>query len=474
MVPYRMDSAGQGQEVAAESGLSWLLFLGIWGVMALASVIMLAMQVNWIVVAALMSLPTFLGIAWRPMFGLSLMCALMPFGQAISIKGVFSAEHGIGILFAVGSALNILATRKRLRLFNIPTLALFSLTLLAVLSITWATYAELAAQHVPTLAQMFIYIVLVITICREEQDLRWPLTVFVFSCVGALAMLMLAGRGIQEQEQRLTVVVGETVLNPNAFGVGLSLGFMTALYLFIKRSFGPWRWLYTISFVVLPMGVILSGSRKAVLFLAIAPVLPLLMSPWALRRLRVLFGLIFLGGLLAVTTYFTVEYLLPKSVLYRLTDVGYAAQSFWKRYSFIEDAIQYVSLHPLGAGLGNFRARSGIQVHNDFFFLFADLGFLGAAIFAAFASAMVFTAARMRAGIDKWYASAIVAFLLLIGTDGTWIFGKEYWLFTTVAWLVGTFQAQAAAGETRSLQLPSLDQAPAAAPLRASPSLGGG
>jgi len=177
---------------------------------------------------------------------------------------------------------------------------------------------------------------------------------------------------------------------------------------------------------------------------------------------------------LAVTTYFTVEYLLPKSIFYRLTDTGYFTYSFWKRYSFIEDAIQYVTLHPLGAGLGNFRTRNGQVVHNDFFYLLADLGFLGAIIFAAFASAMAFTAVRMRAGIDKWYVSAIVAFLLLVGTGGTWIFSKNYWLFITVAWLMGTFRAQAAAGEARSLQIPSLDQAPAAAPLRASPSLGGG
>jgi hypothetical protein len=431
----------------AYTGL-WLLYFGTWCFLMVISLVAIKSGVSWAAIALFMAPLTIVGIAWRPLFGLALVFIVLPIGGTLSLSQIFTADRAVGIMFGLGAVIHILATRKPLRLLVLPTLTLIALATLGWLSIFWAEYPPVVYPYAFVYTQMFFYILMAISVCQKEEDLRWPLFAYVAACVLAVLAPQLTGT-VTEVGERLTIAIEETgALNPNAFGVLLGLGLLSAIYRYCREHSRLIRLVYIAAFAILPFGVLLTGSRKAVFFLAAALFVPFMFSPWALRRIRLILGIVVLVGLIATAVYVGVKYFLPEKTLERLVSLEYAEESYAVRLGFINDAIAYVLRHPFGAGLGLFRTSTGYVVHNDLFFLLGDLGFLGAAIFAVFAIAMVLSVWRMPNNLGKWYAASIVIFQLFVGLGGTWIFSKHYWLFMAFAWLLGVFQQQAAAPTT--------------------------
>ena len=433
--------------VGAYSGL-WLLYFGTWCFLMVISLVAIKSGVSWAVIALFMGPLTLIGIAWRPLFGLALVLLILPIGAAFSLGRAFTADRAVGIMFGLGAIIHILATRKPLRFLVLPTLTLFALAVIGWLSIFWAEYPPVVYPYAFMHTQMFFYVLVAISVCHKEEDLRWPLFAYVAACVLAVLVPQLTGT-VTEVGGRVTIIVEESgSLNPNAFGVQLGLGLLSAIYRYRREHSRLIRLVYIAAFAILPFGVLLTGSRKAVFFLAAALFVPFMFSPWALRRIRLILGIVVLVGLIATAVYVGVKYFLPEKTLERLVSLEYAEESYAVRLGFINDAIAYVLRHPLGAGLGSFRTFTGHVVHNDLFFLLGDLGFLGAAIFAVFAIAMVISVWRMPNNLGKWYAASIVIYLLMVGLGGTFIFSKYYWLFMAFAWLLVVFQRQAAAPTT--------------------------
>jgi hypothetical protein len=430
------------------------LYFGTWCFLMVISLVAIKSGVSWAVIALFMAPLTIAGIAWRPLFGLALVFLVLPIGGALSLGRVFTADRAVGLMFGLGAVIHILATRKPLRFLVLPTLTLIALAALGWLSVFWAEYPPLVRQYAFVHTQMIFYILVAISVCQKEEDLRWPLFAYVAACVLAVLVPQLTGT-VTEISERLTIALEETgALNPNTFGVLLGLGFLTAVYRYRRETSWLLRLIYIAAFAILPFGIILTGSRKAVFGLAMTLILPFILSPWALRRIRIIAGAVVLIGLITVSVYVTGKYFLPGKTELRLLSSEYAAESYSQRLEFVTDAIAYVHQHPLGAGLGCFRTRIGQEVHNDLFFLLGDLGFLGAAIFAVFAMAMVISVWRMPNNLGKWYAASIVLYQLLAGLGGTFIFHKQYWLFMAFAWLLGVFHRQAAAPTTSELVEP--------------------
>jgi hypothetical protein len=423
----------------------WILYLGLWSVLTLVGLLAIKSGASWAVIALFMVPLTLAGIGWRPMFGLALICLILPIGKAFTIGGVFTADRAIGIMFGLGAIINILVTRKRLHFLALPIVTLLGLVTIEWLSVFWAEYPQAVYPYAFTHIQMFFYILVIISIFQEEKDFRWPFLAFVVGCT--LTVLLPGAMGsATEVGERLTIAYGESsAVNPNTFGVILGLGLLTAIYRYRLETSWLLRLLYLAAFCVLPVGVILTGSRRAAFSLAAAIVLPILFSPWALRRIRLILGLGLLLGLIALAVYVGGEYFLPPKTAQRLTDVEMVTESYYLRLGFAREAIAYVLQHPLGAGLGSFRTADGHVVHNDLFFVLSDLGFLGAGIFLTFAIIMAVSVMRMPSNFTKWYAVSVVAYQLLAGLGGNFVFSKHYWLFMAFAWLLGVFQQQAAA-----------------------------
>jgi hypothetical protein len=153
-------------------------------------------------------------------------------------------------------------------------------------------------------------------------------------------------------------------------------------------------------------------------------------------------------GALAGVILYALVYVLPAHVADRYTNPVLATTGYMSRLAFIQEGIEYLSRHPLGAGLGIFRSRTGGVIHSDFFYLLVNLGFVGGLVFGAFAVAMLVGAMRMPPGTSRWFAGSIVLYLLLVGLGGTYIFSKHYWLFMAFVSLLAHFPREGAPAGT--------------------------
>ena len=417
----------------------WRLFVIAWLGLVGIGLLLLKVGVPWEFSILVIAPITLAGVAWKPVFGVCLMALLMPFGAVFNIQGVFTIERGMGILFALGAVAHLLATRKRLRPGNPVVLALFGMTALGFLSILWSRYPPVTTYFAITLAQFFAYAVLVTAVIRRERDLEWPLRVMVIACVGSYLFATLTGIG-GGATARFAIQLGEgQALNPNAQGAIFGLAFISTLYLYRRETIPGLKWVWVISALLLPVGILATGGRKASFLLIVPLMLPLLSPRFTLRRPGRTAAIILGIGALAAVVLYALVYVLPENVATRYQDPESAVAGFRSRLSFIQEGIDYVARHPLGAGLGTFRTGAGKIIHNDFFYLFVDIGFPGGLVFGAFAAAILVGLIRMQSGTSRWFAASIILYLLLFGLGGTLIYGKHYWLFMAFASLVATF-----------------------------------
>ena len=208
--------------------------------------------------------------------------------------------------------------------------------------------------------------------------------------------------------------------------------------------------------------ILKTGSRSGIIALGITLVLPIFLLREVIRKpafLVVLLLVLTIGG---IVVYEAVTYaLLPKEVISRLTSESYAEHSYGVRMSFITDAIDYTFRHPMGAGLSCFRSTVGQAVHNDFFYMLSNLGFLGAGSFLVFVVAMFLKVHRMQASWEKWYARSILVFLLIFGLAGSLILAKHYWVFMAVAALMSFLQTKPPEPTAATEALPLAAKGPA-------------
>jgi hypothetical protein len=425
---------------------AWWIFLGIWGTLGLPGLLPVL----------LVTIPTFIGIAIRPAFGLCLTFAVLPIGRGLGVGTVLSADRGMAILFALGIIVNLLFTRKRL-VWGPPVWTLLFLTLLGGASIFWAVYPEIATMGTLTLVQILVWISLVLAVGVHERDLVWPLRAFVVSCVMAAILLPVLGISGGEKERFTMAISAETTINPNTMACMFCLGILTCVYLYARDPVRILRLFWVPAIVLLALMATKTGSRTAIMSLGITFLLPVLLLREVVRRPGVFAGLLLLQIILGLTIYLCIEYFVSSDVAQRLISVSYREKSFGTRLIFIQEGVDYALRHPLGAGINCYAAGTLRTVHNDLFYCLSNLGWLGALVFGVFAVAMIFAVRRTPPGWEKWYVRAVVIYLLASGLSGAWIFAKHYWAFMTVAWLMGQHMLrETATAQSQALPLGDL------------------
>ena len=427
----------------------WGLYVAAWTALAAGSALAYKLGVPYQLILIVLAPLTVVGIAWKPVFGVCLVSAMLPFGAAIIFPGTVTADRGVGLLFGVGAAFNMVVTRKGLRFLNPVGLGLASISLLSVLSVLWAIVPEAATAFSLTLVQLLIYAILIMSVCRRVEDICWPLRAFVAACMACFFAGLVLGV-VGGEEARFAFALGGIRVNPNVQGAMFGVGVLSALYLYRREGARLWRWMCMAALLILPVAVLRTGGRKAAWFLGLVILWSLVSPRSAIRRSRMalaLAGVLVLGVVAAGVAR---TYLLPAHVAERLVEKTGIAEAFWARYMIIVDSIRYVARHPLGAGMGCFVASIGGfrgVVHNDLFYVMSSVGPVGGLVFAAFAFSLVRMVWRMKQGLDRWFAGSVVAYYLLIGLGGTYIFDKNYWLFLSFAWLLAQFPREAVTAE---------------------------
>ena len=108
-------------------------------------------------------------------------------------------------------------------------------------------------------------------------------------------------------------------------------------------------------------------------------------------------------------------------------------QQITGRLNIIDNAIGSFLSHPLfGAGLGSFLHQNGVQVHNSFMWMLAELGVVGAGVFVGFVTWFVFRGVRAHRHVGPGYrelvAGLLTAHLAMIGLSlGIEAFYQRYW-----------------------------------------------
>jgi O-antigen ligase len=414
-----------------------VLLLAIWIAISAIGFAVMFLGKNPVAGAVIVAVPTFIGMVIKPTFGLFIMMLVLPTGAGIGFKQAFSLDRGVGIALAVSFALNLLITRPRLRVGNraLWVMALYSL---------WIFLASLAGPYLNfelvrafTQAQLLALILIVYWILETngEKTFRWALRAYVIGTLATIVLAFVTGAAMRTLEDtpqsRYAATLGEAI-DANMLAALTSMAFLAAIYLLVRDRSIFWRVLHLVAIVFLPIMLLRIGSRGAIVALAFAMLSPLLFVRQVLRKPALAALLLVIILLASIGAGLVVEKgAIEAPVSERLTDVGYAKESFRIRMDPIKRALTTVATRPTGTSYYGWFERTGTLIwpHNDFFLALGVYGIPGATLFAFFMVMLMLTIRRIPLGLEKIYVRAILIFLIVMGLTVSQLFHKYFWAF---------------------------------------------
>ncbi len=205
----------------------------------------------------------------------------VPWQNMIVLPGIGTISSILGMM-AIGATILHVVMGGRVRslvAFHWFATAYFAWTFLSAF---WGiARQESIMKEVQTYVQIFVMLWVVWEASPSRNRLLNLLQAYVlggYVAAGSTIRNYLAGVGIQEDAQRFSA----TGFDPNDLGVILALGLPMAWYLASSTSSTLQRWLNRLYFVIGTVGILLTGSRGALL----AAIVALMVVPWTLTQVR--------------------------------------------------------------------------------------------------------------------------------------------------------------------------------------------
>jgi hypothetical protein len=264
---------------------------------------------------------------------------------------------------------------------------------------------------------------------------RWACRAYVIGTLGTIALAFITGSAIRAvedtPEQRYSATLGETT-DANMLASLTAIAFLAAIYLFARDRKILWRVLYLAAILALPIMMLKIGSRGALIALMFTVLCPLLFVRQVVRRpalAALLLGVIVLASVSAGLLVRTRG--LEAGVAARLTDPYQAREALSYRMMPVKKAVQCAVTRPLGTSYYGWFEQSGLRIlpHSDFFLALGLYGIPAAVLFASFVVLIMLTVRRMPLGLEKFYARAILTYLLVMGLNVGQLYQKHYWVF---------------------------------------------
>ena len=387
--------------------------------------------------AAVIALPTFVGMLIKPTFALCILMLVLPTGSGVGFRQAFSLDRGVGLALAASFMLNAMLTRPGLRVRHRALWLAGGLSLWIFLASLPQPYLKMEVMRAFTQFQLLALVLIVYWILETnyERTFLWALRSYVIGMVGTTVLAIKTGasiRAMQEtQDVRYTATLGNAI-DANMLAALTALAFISAVYLFARDKRLFWRIVYLIAILFLPVMMIKIGSRGGLVALAFTLLSPLLFVRQVLRRPTLAVLLILMVLLASASAGFLIKQRgLESSVAARLTDVERAKTAIDFRMRPIKKAVAAVAERPAGSGYYSWFERTGSQIwpHNDFFFALGVYGIPGAILFTVFVVLLMLTVKRMPLTLEKLYARAVLTFLLVMGLNIKQISAKYYWVF---------------------------------------------
>ncbi len=410
--------------------VAWLVICAIGsGVIFLAK--------NPIAGAAIIAVPTFIGMALKPTFALCILMLVLPTGAGVGWQQALSLDRGVGVAVAVSFFLNVLLTRPPLRIRHKALWVAAALSLWIFFTSLAQPYLGMEVRRAFTQFQLVILILIAYWILEtnHENTFRWALRSYVIGTVGSVVLAIKTGaaiRAVQEtRDVRYAATLGRAI-DANMLSALIALALLSAIYLFARDKSLFWRMVYFVAMLFLPVMVIRTGSRGGLVALAFTMLSPLLFVRQVLRR-PALAALLLAAILFASMSagFLIKQQGLESSLVERLTDVHRARTALEFRMRAVRHATDAVRSWPAGAGYYSWFERTGSQIwpHNDFFFALGVYGIPGAILFAAFVILLMLTVKRTPLTLEKLYARTVLTFLLVMGLNIKQLSAKYYWVF---------------------------------------------
>lgn len=413
------------------------MLLAAWLVICAIGLGVVFLAKNPLAGAAIIAVPTFVGMVIKPTFALCILMMVLPTGAGVGWQHALSLDRGIGVAVAVSFFLNVLLTRPGLRIRHKALWAAAALSLWIFFTSLAQPYLGMEVRRAFTQFQLVILILIVYWILEtnDENTFRWALRSYVIGAVGSVVLAIKTGaaiRAVQEtRDVRYAATLGSAI-DANMLSALIALAFLSAIYLFARDKSLFWRAIYFAAMLFLPVMVIRTGSRGGLVALAFTMLSPLLFVRQVFRR-PALAALLLVAILFASASagFLIKQQGLESSLVERLTDVHRARTALEFRMRAVRHATDAVLNWPAGAGYYSWFERTGSQIwpHNDFFFALGVYGIPGAILFAAFVILLMLTVKRTPLTPEKLYARTVLTFLLVMGLNIKQVSAKYYWVF---------------------------------------------
>jgi hypothetical protein len=413
------------------------MLLAAWLVLCVIGFGVILLADNAIAGAAVIAVPTLVGMVIKPTFALCILMLALPTGAGVGFQGAFSLDRGIGLALAVSFFLNVLLTRPGL---HVRHKALWLAAGFSVwIGLSSLTQPDLIREmgRAFTHFQLLVLVLIVYWILEtnHESTFRWALRSYVLGMVGSIMLAIKSGQAIRAVQETRDVRYAATLgraIDANMLSALIAIAFLSAIYLFARDRSLLWRAVYAVALLFLPLMMLRTGSRGGLVALTFTLLSPLLFVRQVLSRpaLAALMLIVILVASASVGVLIQ-QRGLESSVLHRLTDVGRAKDALEFRMVPIRNALDTVLVWPTGAGYWSWFERSGSPIwpHNDFFFSLGVYGFPGAILFAALVILLMATVRRTPLTVEKLYARAVLTFLLVMGLNIKQVSAKYYWVF---------------------------------------------
>jgi hypothetical protein len=413
------------------------LLLAVWLVVCAIGFGVVFLAKNPVAGAAIVALPTLIGMLLKPTFALCVLMLVLPTGAGIGFRHAFSLDRGVGLAVAASFLVNVILTRPGLHVRHKALWVATGLSAWIFCAALLQPYLSMEIMRAFTQLQLVVLALIVYWILETnyETTFIWALRSYVVGMVGTTVLALKTGAAVramhETREARYSATLGSAI-DANMVAALTALAFLSAIYLFARDKSLLWRAVYLVALLFLPVMMIKIGSRGGLVALAFTLLSPLLFVRQVIRRPTL--AIVLLLGVLAASVSAGLlirQRSLDASVANRLTDVQRARKAIDVRMAPIKNAVEAVAVRPAGTGYFSWFERTGsvIWPHNDFFFALGVYGVPGAVLFAAFVILLMLTVKRMPLTLEKLYARAVLTFLLVMGLNIKQVSAKYYWVF---------------------------------------------
>ncbi len=304
------------------------------------------------------------------------------------LEFVFNVMFGSSVkfvaLFSVAAIILYYISDRKVRLkVGIIQYALLAWMILEAASLLWTTKATITMDRLETYMLMSSYVLLVSVFPFERKELEAIALVYAIGSLIALALLFIIGdlHGGYNTEGRRTITINGKYQDPNGLAAYLIAGTM---YFFDKIFSKKW---YSVPsafiFVLFVIGILQTGSRGALVALAVTLLLILILRTPRKSRGTVIIGI----GIAAIIVYFALMLILPSGLFNRLFNIqtylgGAGRVSLWTL------ALEKVFEHPFfGNGIASHLAyfyeviNDEEAMHNTYLCVLFEVGITGLVAF---------------------------------------------------------------------------------------------